>query len=134
MATRCGDTLLFAQPPVIAARAAIGGKKESLSPLAGGFDELYSDNFFGQKSWEAAETELALRTARLCLKKAGTTEKQVSLPWQGICRPSARPATIPCVRWKFPSPVSTGPAPPWPKHWPWRHPWRRAAPCSRCWQ
>ena len=83
MATRCGDTLLFAQPPVIAARAAIGGKKESLSPLAGGFDELYSDNFFGQKSWEAAETELALRTARLCLKKAGTTEKQVSLALAG---------------------------------------------------
>ncbi len=83
MATRCGDTLLFANPPVIAARAAVGGKKESLSPLAGGFDELCTDNFLGQKSWEAAEAELALRTARLCLKKAGVTPQQVSLALAG---------------------------------------------------
>lgn len=34
MATRHGDTLLFSQPPVISAWAAVGGKKEGEGPLA----------------------------------------------------------------------------------------------------
>ena len=79
MATRRGDTLIFPKPPVIAAHACIGGKKEGESPLAAEFDELHSDNRLGQASWEAAETQLQLQTARLCLKKAHATEKDVSL-------------------------------------------------------
>ena len=79
MATRRGDTLIFPKPPVIAAYACIGGKKEGESPLAAEFDELHSDNRLGQASWEAAETQLQLQTARLCLKKAHATEKDVSL-------------------------------------------------------
>ena len=75
MATRRGDTLIFQTPPVIAAHAAVGGKKEGEGPLAAGFDALSADNRFGQSSWEAAETQLQLRAARLCLKKAQTTEK-----------------------------------------------------------
>ena len=47
--------------------------------LAAEFDELHSDNRLGQASWEAAETQLQLQTARLCLKKAHATEKDVSL-------------------------------------------------------
>ena len=43
MATRRGDTLIFQNPPVIAAHAAVGGKKESEGPLAQGFDELVQD-------------------------------------------------------------------------------------------
>ena len=43
MATRHGDTLLFSQPPVISAWAAVGGKKEGEGPLAPGFDELCQD-------------------------------------------------------------------------------------------
>ena len=83
MATRCGDTLIFAQPPVIAAYAAVGGKKEGEGPLAAGFDELSSDNLFGQKNWEAAEKALQLKAARLCIQKAKTTEKQISLVLAG---------------------------------------------------
>lgn len=79
MATRRGDTLIFPKPPVIAAHACIGGKKEGESPLAAEFDKLHSDNRLGQASWEAAETQLQLQTARLCLKKAHATEKDVSL-------------------------------------------------------
>ena len=33
MTQRCGDTLLFRTPPVIAAQAAVGGKKEGEGPL-----------------------------------------------------------------------------------------------------
>ena len=70
MSIRCGDTLLFETPPVIAAGAAVGGKKESEGPLAAEFDELFSDNRFGQSGWEAAERHLQLRAVRLCLKKS----------------------------------------------------------------
>ena len=83
MAARRGDTLLFPTPPVVAAHAAIGGKKEGEGPLAACFDELSADNFFGQPNWEAAEKEMALRAARLCLKKAETTPDNVSLALAG---------------------------------------------------
>lgn len=33
MATRRGDTLIFQNPPVIAAHAAVGGKKRGKAPL-----------------------------------------------------------------------------------------------------
>ena len=83
MALRHGDTLLFPAPPVIAAHAAVGGKKEGEGPLAAGFDQLSRDNFFGQKNWEAAEKALQLRAARLCLEKAGTDERSVDLALAG---------------------------------------------------
>ena len=83
MAARRGDTLLFPAPPVVAAHAVIGGKKEGEGPLAACFDELSADNFFGQSNWEAAEKEMALRAARLCLKKAETTPDNVSLALAG---------------------------------------------------
>ena len=80
---RCGDTLLFPQPPVIAAQAAVGGKKEGEGPLAAEFDELGTDNRFGQSGWEAAEKYLQLRAARLCLQKAALPEEKVDLALAG---------------------------------------------------
>ena len=83
MTERRGDTLLFHTPPVIAAQAAAGGKKESEGPLAAGFDELTTDNRLGQCSWEAAEKQLQLRAARRCLQKAGLPAEQVDLALAG---------------------------------------------------
>ena len=83
MSIRCGDTLLFQTPPVIAAGAAVGGKKEGEGPLAAEFDELSADNRFGQSSWEAAEKYLQLRAARLCLQKAALPQEKVQLALAG---------------------------------------------------
>ena len=83
MTERRGDTLLFHTPPVIAAQAAVGGKKESEGPLAAGFDELTTDNRLGQRSWEAAEKQLQLRAARLCLQKASLPAERVDLALAG---------------------------------------------------
>ena len=83
MTERRGDTLLFHTPPVIAAQAAVGGKKESDGPLAAGFDELTTDNWLGQRSWEAAEKQLQLRAARLCLQKAALPAERVNLALAG---------------------------------------------------
>ena len=83
LALRQGDTLRFARPPVIAAHAAVGGKKESRGPLADCFDQLSQNNLFGQKNWEAAERALQLRAARLCLQKGHAAEDSVSLVLAG---------------------------------------------------
>ena len=86
MTVRCGDTLLFQTLPVIAAGAAVGGKKESEGPLAQGFDELVQDAGFdaeGCTGWEQAESMLQQRCARHCLRKAGITKQQVELAFAG---------------------------------------------------
>ena len=61
----------------------MGGKKEGEGPLAAEFDELSADNRFGQSSWEAAETYLQLRAARLCLQKAALPQEKVQLALAG---------------------------------------------------
>ena len=90
MTERRGDTLLFHTPPVIAAQAAVGGKKESEGPLAAGFDELTTDNRLGQRSWEAAEKQLLLRAARLCLQKASLPAERVDLALAGDLQAQCR--------------------------------------------
>ncbi len=70
-------------PPVIAAWASAGGKRESAGPLAEGLDLLYEDNRLGQKSWEKAEERLLEETARACMKKASLNPDQIQLALAG---------------------------------------------------
>lgn len=83
MATRRGDTLIFQKPPVIAAWAAVGGKKEGEGPLAAGFDQLFGENSLGETCWEKAESDLQLRAAQLCLQKAATRREDLDLVLAG---------------------------------------------------
>lgn len=86
MPIRRGDTVIFPHPPVLAAWAAVGGKKESEGPLAQGFDELVQDAGFdaeGCTGWEQAESMLQQRCARHCLRKAGIAKQQVELAFAG---------------------------------------------------
>ena len=46
------------KPVAITAWSCVGGKKEKEGPLAAGFDMLSSDDYFGQQSWEKAETAM----------------------------------------------------------------------------
>ena len=55
MSIRRKDTLVFEKPPVIAAWAAVGGKREGEGPLASGFDLLVEDSAFRAENcpgWE----------------------------------------------------------------------------------
>ncbi len=131
MTVRCGDTLLFQTLPVIAAGAAVGGKKRG--PLAAEFDELSADNRFGQSSWEAAEKYLQLRAARLCLQKAALPQEKVQLALAGICRPSARHPAMPCGSWACPLPGCSEPAAPWPRALRWALLCARAVLRAICW-
>ena len=86
MAIRRGDTILFERPPVIAAWAAVGGKKESEGPLAEGFDLLIQDAAFpeeGCANWEQAESLLQQKAVEACLRKARVSQKAVDLALAG---------------------------------------------------
>ena len=51
-------TYRFSSPPSILAYACTGGKKEAEGPLRSEFDMLSDARFFGQNSWEKAESEM----------------------------------------------------------------------------
>ena len=53
----------------ITAFSCVGGKKESEGPLARGFDFTSKDDYFGQSSWEKAETAMQKRSLRTLLDK-----------------------------------------------------------------
>ena len=77
---------MFEQPPVIAAWAAVGGKKESEGPLAEGFDLLIQDAAFpeeGCANWEQAESLLQQKAVEACLRKARVSQKAVDLALAG---------------------------------------------------
>ena len=67
------QTIVFGEPPVILETAAIVGEKEGQGPLAQSFDDILTDDQWGEKSWEKAESKLQRETALLALKKAKLT-------------------------------------------------------------
>ena len=50
------QTVSFEKKPYIIGRGNVVGKKESEGPLASYFDESLTDDMYGEKSWEKAES------------------------------------------------------------------------------
>ena len=63
-------TVELAGTPAILSCASIGGKLEKQGPLAACFDELREDSFFGEKTWEKAESRMQQRAVQTALDKA----------------------------------------------------------------
>ena len=60
------QTVQLEHPPSIIGHACVVGKKEGSGPLKGSFDFVSEDSYFGEKSWEKAEStmqKLAFSTA-----------------------------------------------------------------------
>lgn len=62
-------TVIFEKKPSILSFAAVVGKKEGEGPYGKYFDEVENDAYFGQKSWEKAESEILRRSVAHTLKK-----------------------------------------------------------------
>ena len=77
------SSLLFERPPYIMEAASIGGKKEGDGPLGHLFDYIEEDPKFGKNTWEEAESELQLRTARKVIEKSGIQEEQIRYLFAG---------------------------------------------------
>ena len=64
------QSIEFGIPVRIRCSASVVGKKEGQGPLGHLFDKVCTDDTFGTKSWEAAESALQKETVELCLQKS----------------------------------------------------------------
>ena len=76
-------SLSFGKPPRIIGAASIVGSKEGDGPLGHLFDVIEPDPKFGKNTWEEAESELQLCTARKAMEKAGMNEEQIRYLFAG---------------------------------------------------
>ncbi len=76
-------SIAFDRPPRIIGAASVVGTKEGDGPLGHLFDVVEKDPKFGKDTWEEAESELQLRTARKAMEKAGMDEEQVRYLFAG---------------------------------------------------
>ena len=77
------QTLRLSHPPAIISHANIGGRHEGHGPLAAYFDELSDDGFFGEKTWEKAESTMQKRVLGRALEKAGLTFSDIDFVFAG---------------------------------------------------
>ena len=72
MSKRLGDqTVSLPSAPRFLSWAAVVGKKEGEGPLKKGFDAVSEDSYFGEESWEKAESRMIRRCFDIACGKAG---------------------------------------------------------------
>ena len=76
-------TAYFTSLPSIAGFGAVTGQKEGEGPLGKYFDLVSPDSYFGQDSWEKAESEMQTHAFRIALKKANLQAKDVERIYAG---------------------------------------------------
>ena len=64
------QTIKFDTPPIISETASIVGPKESQGPIAKYFDKCLEDEFWGEKSWEKAESKIIKETVNIAIAKS----------------------------------------------------------------
>lgn len=77
------QSLSFAQPAILCASSAVGGKKEAEGPLAPYFDILSTDTKFRQKTWEKAESEMQKTALQSALEKAEMERSELDVVLAG---------------------------------------------------
>ena len=64
------QTIKFSNPPSVLECASIVGPKEAEGPLAKYFDQTLEDEFWGEKTWEKAESKIIKETVNMVIRKA----------------------------------------------------------------
>ncbi len=77
------QTVALERPPAVLAFANVGGKHEGEGPLREYFDELSQDSFFGEKTWEKAESAMQKRALRRALGRAGLEAEDLDRVYAG---------------------------------------------------
>ncbi len=78
-----GRTLKLANPVSIIASASVAGSKEGEGPLKHCFDYISQDSYFGQTTWEKAESRMLKHCFSLCCDKAGIAPSQLDFTFSG---------------------------------------------------
>ena len=77
------QTIKFDTPPTILETASIVGPKESNGPLAKYFDQCLQDEFWGEKTWEKAESKIIKETCNLAITKSGIPQEKIDFCFAG---------------------------------------------------
>ena len=90
--------MVLDNPPSIRAAATVGCKKESEGPLGGMFDIINKDSYFGQASWEKAESQM--QSLNQCI---GSTYglRELGIPYVGLFGACSTMAESLCVASTF---------------------------------
>lgn len=78
---RC--TIKMQNCPSIISYASIVGEKEGKGPMASCFDQINTDPYFGQKTFEKGESELQKSTISLALQKANLKPSDINFIFAG---------------------------------------------------
>ncbi len=76
-------SVIFDKKPSVLSFSAVVGKKEGEGPLGKYFDEVEEDAYFGQTSWEKAESENLSRSVALTLEKGGFSANDIDFAISG---------------------------------------------------
>lgn len=77
------QTIAFSTPPTITECASIVGPKESGGPLSKYFDNRLEDEFWGEDSWEKAESKIIKETVNTVLKKSNIPISEIEYCFSG---------------------------------------------------
>ena len=77
------QTIRFNNPPSILDCNSIVGPKEADGPLAKYFDKTLEDEFWGEKSWEKAESKIIKENVNMLISKSGISVDQIDCCFSG---------------------------------------------------
>ena len=77
------QTIKFDRPPTILETACIVGPKESDGPLAKYFDKCLEDEFWGESTWEKAESKIIRETVNTVIAKSGISSTDIDYCFAG---------------------------------------------------
>ena len=77
------QTIKFDTPPTITECSSIVGPKEANGPLAKYFDKTLEDEFWGEKTWEKAESKIIKENVNLIISKAGIATNEIDCVFAG---------------------------------------------------
>ena len=77
------QTIKFNNPPTIANTACIVGPKEGEGPLANFFDKCLEDEFWGEKTWEKAESKIIKETVNSVIAKSNIPSSSIDYCFAG---------------------------------------------------
>ena len=77
------QTVAFKKPPSLLSSSAVVGDKEGKGPLSQYFDLITDDAFFGEKSWEKAESKFLKTAIGGVMKKSGLQPEDIDFIFAG---------------------------------------------------
>lgn len=77
------QTVQLQLPPSIAGHACVVGKKEGEGPLKNSFDYIGEDSYFGEKSWEKAESAMQKIAFSMACDKAAISPSEINYLFAG---------------------------------------------------